>query len=231
MKYSRMRDYLSRSARDMRRRDMRGSYSNRSNRNSRDRRDYNYEHTRMGDMAYAREYNRGNADRNYYSSNVEMDGRNYKYDREYSRDGSRRVGYFDYETEDRIYNPDYGYDYGYDMARGRDYASDEFKLTSNEIRKWSKDLENADGSHGAKFTVSQVEQVAKEHGIRFDEFSPELLTLITNVMFSDYGEVIKSDISTYVKMAKAFLCDDDFEGEPEEKAYLYYTAIVDKEDE
>lgn len=35
--------------------------------------------------------------------------------------------------------------------------------------------------------------------------------------------------STKYYLAKAFLDDKDFDGEPEEKLYLYYKCIVEKE--
>ena len=185
------------------------------------------------------------------------------------RDRARRMGYFDYNTQDyegdmarggrgggrdradyedyagrgrdRADYENYGYDmrYGgdyagrggdradYDMRGGRDYADNDYKLTPTEIRKWDKELKN----EGAPFSVDQVRQVAQQHGIRFDEFTPELLTAVANMMYTDYKDTVKGDISMFVKLAKDFLCDEDFDGEPEEKAYLYYTAIVNKDDD
>lgn len=207
-----------------------------------------YAYDRMGDMARGRGYDRRYSDRNYSSSDYQMDSMANQYDREYSRDNAtRRSGYFDYNTQDSNYDMNYdhnydmnydmygrdrNYDYGYDMARRRgyrDYGEDEYKLTPTEIRKWEKGLESADGTKGAKFQPEQVKQVAQSIGIDFKEFSPELLSAVTNALYSDYCKVLGSDIVTYVKLAKAFLMDDDFDGEPEEKAYLYYTSIVDKE--
>lgn len=147
-------------------------------------------------------------DRNY----EQPMGRDYNHEEDYGYG----VGYFDYDTED----------YGYDMNYGRDYGT---KLTSKDIKKWEKHLENADGTTGAKYSVDQVKQVAQQLGIRFDEYSPELLSAIANMMYSDYCKVFGSDLSIYVKMARAFLDDDDFDGSPEEKAYLYYKCIVEKE--
>lgn len=134
--------------------------------------------------------------------------------RDYNHEGEDYgygVGYFDYNTED------YGYDYGME------------KLTSKDIKKWEKHLENADGTTGKHFDIDQVRQVAQQLGVRFDEFSPELLTAIVNMMYSDYCKVLGGDLMIYVKLAKAFLEDDDFDGTPEEKAYLYYKCIVEKE--
>ena len=227
MRYNRFRDYLARSSRDMRNgRDMRNPYGSQGGYVVSGRRsDYGYE--RMGDMARNRQYGGSNNDR-FYPMYDFAEGGNYNQSNRQSNDyyGNmnyypvRRKGTFDYNT--------YGSDFDYDMARGRDYAENEFKLTPTEIRKWEKELKKNGGS---AFTVDQIMQVAQQHGIRFDEFTPELLTVIANMMYSDYKDTVKGDISMYVKLAKDFLCDEDFDGEPEEKAYLYYNAIVNKEDE
>ena len=232
MRYTRTRDYLSRQARDMRARDMRNPYGSRGGYVTSRRGGRDYEQGTMGgsSMGADREYNSSGYDRANYGHDMAFSGRSGEYDREYrSNDGNfgydmtyypvRRVGSFDYNT--------YGGDYNYDMRGGRDYASNDYKLTPTEIRKWDKELKN----EGAPFSVDQVRQVAQQHGIRFDEFTPELLTAVANMMFTDYKDTVKGDISTFVKLAKDFLCDDDFDGEPEEKAYLYYTAIVNKDDD
>lgn len=117
-------------------------------------------------------------------------------------------------------------DYYGDITR-RDYGEEEYKLSPTEIRKWERELKQS----GAKFTADQVRQVAQQHGIRFDEFSPELLTAVANMMYTDYDETVRGDIAMYVKLAKDFLCDEDFDGTPEEKAYLYYNVIVNKDDD
>lgn len=223
MRYTRTRDYLSRHARDMRARDMRNPYGSRGGyvvSSRRGGRDYEQGSMSGSSMGADREYNSGNYDRNYYGHDYEMGGRSSEYDREYNRDNAnygydmtyypvRRSGYFNYNTY------------------GGDYANNDYKLTPTEIRKWDKELKN----EGAPFSVDQVRQVAQQHGIRFDEFTPELLTAVANMMYTDYKDTVKGDISMFVKLAKDFLCDEDFDGEPEEKAYLYYTAIVNKDDD
>lgn len=245
MRYTKMREWLSRMQRDQRsRRDRYDGRDYRDYNDGRDYRDYNdgrdmrnpygsrggyvrsdrargrdNDYSRMGDMARDREYDGRDYNRDYNDSSNQMDGRDYQYDRQFDRDSARRVGYFDYNDD---YNYDSRRDYG-DMARRRDYHSEDYKLTPKEIRKWSKELDG-------KFTTEQVEQIARQIGIKFDEFEPELLTVIANMMASDYGKATNVDMMTAIKMAKAFLCDEDFDGTPEEKAYLYYTAIVEKED-
>ena len=169
-----------------------------------------------GDYA---EYNRGQDYRDYAENDMGRNSMDYEQSRQSSRDYGYGygVGMFDYDTEDYA---------DYDMRRDGHY-----KLSSKDIKKWEKNLENADGTKGKKYDVDQVRQVAQQHGIRFDEYSPELLTAVTNMMYSDYCKVLGGDIMVYVKLAKAFLEDDDFDGEPEEKAMLYYKCIVSKDDD
>lgn len=223
MKYSRMRDMLAR--RNMT--DSRNPYGSKGGYVSSSRRARDY--ADMGSYYRGREYGRRNNDFNYNRSDYEMDG-NYSQSNRQSRadyaydydmdmrdrnDYARRYGYFDYDTEDYR-------NYKYD----RDYAENDYKLSKKEIREWNKKLQKS----GGKYTEEQIMPLAQQIGIRFDEFSPELLTAVTNMIASDYGKVVPADLPTYIKMAKAFLCDEDFDGEPEEKAYLYYKAIVEQED-
>lgn len=239
MRYSRMRDFLSRSARDMRSRDrdMRNPYGSRGGYVTSDRRGRDYDYGRMGDMVRGTEYGRAESDR-YHPMWDYATGRSSSQSNRQSRGDYGFLGDMNYEDNRR---GDYGYDYagrrrdyGYDGRRDynydgrRDYGEDEFKLTPTEIRKWEKELKMNGGS---AFNVDQVRQVAQQYGIRFDEFTPELLTVVANMMYSDYKDTVKGDISMYVKLAKDFLCDEDFDGEPEEKAYLYYNAIVNKEED
>lgn len=220
-----MRDWLSRSARDMRARDRRNPYGSRGGYVTSDRRGRDYGYGGMGDMASNGQYSRQQGDRNYGGQDYARGGGSNQYSGQSGRDyygdmNTRRSGFFDYNTYDE--RGDYN---DYDMRR--DYGEEEYKLSPTEIRKWEKELKQSGGG----YTADQIRQVAQQHGIRFDEFSPELLTAVTNMMHSDYDETLRGDISMYVKLAKDFLCDEDFDGTPEEKAYLYYNVIVNKDDD
>ena len=236
MRYSRFREYLARQNRDMRARDRRNPYGSRGGYVVSDRRS-DYDYARNGNMDYAGQYGGSNSDRHYPMYDYAMGSNSYQSSRQSGGSDRnyedmnyypvRRMGIFDYNT----YGSDYDMrtnDYNYDMRSRRDYGEEDYKLTPSEIRKWEKELKQ---NGGANFTVEQVRQVAQQHGIRFDEYSPELLTVITNMMCSDYGDAVRTDINGYVKMAKAFLEDADFDGTAEEKAYLYYNAIANKEDD
>lgn len=129
--------------------------------------------------------------------------------------------------------------YEEDMARGgrgrdrnyEEYDMDSHQLKSKDIKKWEKELKNADGTRGPKYQEEQVVQMAKQMNIRFDEYSEELFTAIVNMMYSDYCKVLGGDAMLYIKLAKSFLEDEDFDGSPKEKAMLYYKCIVEKDDD
>lgn len=190
-------------------------------------RDYGNDYNRGSDYAgdYARGGNRDYANYAEYDSPQDYNdyarreyaryGRDYEQGGQYGNDGGYGygVGMFDYNTQD----------YGY----GRDGAH---KLSRREIKKWEKDLEGADGTKGPKWQMEQVKQVAQQHGIKFDEYSPETFTAVMNALYADYCKVLGGDPAMYAKLTKAWLEDDDFEGEPEEKAMLYYKCIVSKDD-
>lgn len=243
---------MNRYARDMlmrRNRDMRNPYGSAGGYVSSDRNSMNNDYARGGNNRgnntgrndYA-EYN-NRQDYNYSSNDYGRGGRDYEQSRQYNRDYeymqdghypmSQGTTYFPIEAMG-TFNGYYGMgnDYNYGRDYGEDYRRDYgAKLTSKDIKKWEKGLENADGTKGKKYEVDQVRQVAQQHNIRFEEYSPELLTAITNMLYSDYCKVLGGDLMVYVKLAKAFLEDDDFEGEPEEKAMLYYKCIVSKDDD
>ena len=220
----------------MRRRDMRNPYGSKGGYVTSDR--------AMNDMAYGRsDYNRGRdyADyaRNDYARGGYGENRDYGFHEEMGFKPVEAMGYFTgyYGGEDGRgkmnygypYREDYGYDYNYDY--GYDYAHEgAHKLSRREIKKWEKDLEGADGTKGPKWQMEQVKQVAQQHGIKFDDYSPETFTAVMNALYADYCKVLGADPAMYAKLTKAWLEDDDFDGEPEEKAMLYYKCIVSKDD-
>jgi len=104
------------------------------------------------------------------------------------------------------------------------------ELTRKEMKKWEKAMENSDGSRGFKFKEEQILPITQQHGIKFGkDFSEEEFVLAVNMLYSDYCKVLGGDLQLYIKMAKAFLCDDDFDGTGSEKLALYYRYIVDNE--
>lgn len=230
---------MNRYARDMlmRRRDMRNPYGSRGG--------YVVSDKAMEDMARSgrgreRDYNTSYMSNDYARGDAYGGSRDYNDYAEYNS----RQDYNDYARRDYAdYRRDYeqggqsGNDYGYGYGVGMfDYNTQDYgydgahKLSRREIKKWEKGLENADGTKGAKWQVDQIKQIAQQQGIKFDEYSPELFAVVMNALYADYCKVLGGDPAMYAKLTKAWLEDDDFEGEPEEKAMLYYKCIVSKDD-
>lgn len=236
------RDYLKiRSSRDSR--DGRNPYGSRGGyvRDSRDYRDrdMDYRDRRdrrdrdMNDMRYGRDSRRDNSSRydsrQDYRDYANMDSRDYmdneqfdQYDRDYE---DMRGGRGNYRPIEAM-----GYFNGY-YEDGRDYYDGHEKLSKKDIKKWEKELKNADGTKGKKWETEQIEKSAKQVSVTFDEYSPEVFAIVVNMLYADYCKVLGGDMMLYVRLAKAFLEDDDFEGEPEEKVMLYYKCIVEKDEQ
>jgi hypothetical protein len=145
-------------------------------------------------------------------------------------------GYYDYGREPRRYHE---YD---DYARRRDsrgrYMRDRGEhdleyFSMEDVENWKHEMKNEDGSHGEHFTKEHVKQAASMAGIDIHELGEIPFCLAMNMMYSDYCKVAQKygvdRPEFYADMAKAFLKDKDFHGEPEEKLYLYYKCIVEKE--
>lgn len=130
----------------------------------------------------------------------------------------------------RMYYPnEWGmYDYGnrYDLEYNE---MDNMKLSNRELKSWKKKLENADGTRGEKFNMEQILPISEQMNIRFNDFTEEELAMVVNLLYSDYCKVLGADLSLYIKMAKAFLEDKDFDGSGSEKLALYYHSIASEE--
>lgn len=170
--------------------------------------------------------------------------RGMRYDRnmgEYEAGDMRRGGSRDYARDYDDYNRDYD---DYDMRRdyadyGMDYAMQDYgemeygKMSHKDIEKWKKHMKNQDGTMGEHFKHDQVMQAARQIGVNPEEYGNEhIFPLVMNMMYSDYCAVAKKfgldRPDFYAELAKAFLNDKDFEGEPEEKVWLYYKCISEK---
>ena len=184
------------------------------------RRDYaDYENRDMR-RGYDRDYERDYGD--YNRGDYGYDGRRSDYE---MQDMRGRGGY------DRADYGDYGMDYGM-----RDYGEMEYgKLSHKDIENWKRHLKNQDGTMGEHFKKDQVHQAARQIGVNPEEYGNEhIFGLVMNMMYSDYCAVAKKfgldRPDFYAELAKAFLNDKDFGGEPEEKVWLYYKCIAEKED-
>lgn len=152
------------------------------------------------------------------------------------RGDMRRMDYGSYDMRGRDYGDDYaGHDYAdYGDYGVRDYGEMEYgKMSHKDIENWKRHLKNQDGTMGEHFKKDQVHQAARQIGVNPEEYGNEhIFGLVMNMMYSDYCAVAKKfgldRPDFYAELAKAFLNDKDFEGEPEEKVWLYYKCISEK---
>lgn len=98
------------------------------------------------------------------------------------------------------------------------------KLDKRTAEEWARQMQNADGTTGAHWTMENTEQVMKQYNITCD---PAEFFAAMNMMYSDYCEVFKkfgvNKLDFYAEMAKAFLDDDDA---VKDKIGAYYEYVV-----
>lgn len=78
-------------------------------------------------------------------------------------------------------------------------------------------MKNVDETTGEHWTMEQTNSIATQNNIKY----PCDFYFVINMLWSDYCKVLGSDVSTYVKMAKAYMCDPDA---PEGKAFILWIA-------
>lgn len=124
----------------------------------------------------------------------------------------------------------------YNMADDHDMKKSMGKLTEKQKSEWVNDLESEDGRSGEIFTKQEIESIARKNGIKFEDYDISTLWAIANSLYSDYCGVISkipnaNTPSTWVRMAVAFLEDEDSQLSPDEKAAAYFHNIVDADGE
>ena len=136
----------------------------------------------------------------------------------------------------RRYGEEDGTDINYnDSADYADYG-EEIHLKKEDLKHWKKSLENADGTMGEHFTMEQIMGAAEKLGVKFEEYDEKEFCLVVNMLYSDYCEALKGiipqdkELHAYVKMAKAWLEDEDaLQGS--ERLAMYYYCIVEAAEE
>lgn len=175
-----------------------------------DRRDYRYE------------------DRHGTHGTYRVEG---EYERDHRRDRREDYGYggshYDHREDMRRDRRDYREE---DFEDGRDYGSD-VSLTKQDIKRWKGMLENSDGTKGPHFEMMPIMTAADKLGVTFRDYDEKEFCMTVNMMYADYGEVIRHYVSQEkelhfcVELAKAFLEDIDGPA-PSEKLALYFHCIV-----
>lgn len=188
-----------------------------------------------------RDYRRG-YDEEEYRRDGHLNGE-YMGDFEYEEDRRRGVkGTGPYGIGGRLHDRarssrDYHYDEPYDDYYGYDRASgEELHLTKRDMAEWKRSMVNADGSLGEHFDGQRVKEMAERLGIKYKGYDEKELCLVTNMLYSDYCEALKGvippekELMTYVKLAKAWLEDEDAPEGSEKLALYYYDVILSDEE-
>lgn len=95
-------------------------------------------------------------------------------------------------------------------------------LTMDAAEEWVHHMENADGSSGPHWTMTETEEVRTKHGI---DCEPLAFWVAMNMMYSDYVCAAKycgiNTVEFYVHMAEAFLKDSDARPDKLERYYRH----------
>lgn len=104
-------------------------------------------------------------------------------------------------------------------------------ISPDEAKRWADQMQNADGSVGAHWTMEQTDAVAEERGVSPDDVSRWAWGVTMNMMYSDYYAVAAEfgvdRPEFYAALAQAFLMDKDAPA-PEEKLCEYYKHIASR---
>lgn len=167
-----------------------------------------------------------------------------KSDGRYERDYAERTDY----RRDRRGQGSVDFEGNMDFEDGRDYrmrrdhrdredygTHEEMRLSKSDLRRWNSMFVNFDGSRGGHYDASQVMKASEKLNIRFNEYSEREFHVAVNMMYADYGSVLKKHLQDSeavlhccAELAKAFLDDPDGP-EPSEKLALYFHCVVDCE--
>ena len=171
-------------------------------------------------------------------SRSSMPSRDRVYEMDERRNRSRDRMHEDMEERRKMRErDDYDYDEMYDNGYDRNYDDydSHYEMEYNQsmfldrkaIKRWMSELENADGTMGAKFNKEQVSQKVEQMGLKSRNVEPDEWYAAVNMFYSDYCKTLGGDIQLYLKMAKDFFDDADAGLQGGEKLAAYYYCIVD----
>ena len=113
-----------------------------------------------------------------------------------------------------------------------DHFRESTKMTEfsrEEAKRWTANMQNADGTTGPHWTMEQTTAVAESMGIQAPVVPRWAWGVTMNMMYSDYYPVaVEFGLNRpefYAALAKAFLIDKDGPG-PERKLMEYYEHIA-----
>lgn len=125
----------------------------------------------------------------------------------------------------------------YDMEDMEDELDghDIYRLERQHMKRWKHNLRNTDGTTGPHFEMSKILSAADRMGLQFEDYDEAELCMTANMLYSDFGETLKSLIPpdkehmVYVKLAQDFLEDPDASAKGSEKLLIYYCGIVERD--
>lgn len=136
-----------------------------------------------------------------------------------------------YEGTFKGYNDRTAYDDRYrdmrDMGDYGDYAAQRV-LSPAELDEWKMDLiDQLDSSAKGMLSESMILNKARQMGMQMNEYTEDELVVATLMMYTDYCNVCgKTNPEKYIKMADAFLMDQDAAVYGGEKLAMYHDCIV-----
>lgn len=115
--------------------------------------------------------------------------------------------------------------------RDRHMTGDE-KLPEEDIERWTKSLlGEMEERDRQQVKMDTVMKRAQDMGISFDKFTPEEFYVTVVMLHTDFSKVLPAQpMDTYIKMAKAWLCDPDASKRYGKKLAAYYEEIVNGDD-
>lgn len=90
------------------------------------------------------------------------------------------------------------------------------------LKQATEHMVNEDGTTGGKWSLDETNSVARQYGVKFQDFNEYDWNYTMNMIHSDYYGAVPNDVGVYVKMALRFLNDKDA---PEGKALKYYLTF------
>ena len=114
-----------------------------------------------------------------------------------------------------------------DMGEYGDYAAQRV-LTPEELNEWKMDLiDQLDSSAKGMFSEDMILNKARQMGMQVTDYTEEELVVTTLMLYTDYCSVCgKGNPEKYIKMADAFLMDQDAAVYGGEKLAMYHDCIV-----
>ncbi len=112
------------------------------------------------------------------------------------------------------------------MIMNREMGGEEFCIADDEAKMIVSQMRSK-SEKGEHWTLNQVEQIGKQKGIKFDDFTVADLYLVMNMYYHDSKSVLGNSVDNYLNMALTFLQDEDMPTSASEKVYNYFCYVAE----